>query len=78
MKLFKMNEDKLHSIKQDLKLPMVQRGLIMIGVFFLIIIYNVLCLFTYCGWNEHKEIHIWFPKSNISYLLGLSHLASNG
>ena len=49
MKLFKINEDKLYSIKQDLKFPMVQRGLIIIGVFFLIIIYNVLCWFTYCG-----------------------------
>ena len=49
MKFFQINEDTLQEIKRDLRNPMVQRGLIMIGVFFLFIIYHVLCWFTFCG-----------------------------
>jgi len=45
-----MDKEKvIHEIKRDLRNPMFQRGLIIISMFFLMIIYHVLCLFTYCG-----------------------------
>ena len=74
-----MDKEKvIHEIKRDLRSPMVFRGLLIIGMFFLMIIYQVFCWFTYCWWIEHKDIRIWFSKSNISYSLGCSHLAANG
>ena len=73
-----MDKEKvIHEIKRDLRSPMVFRGLLIIGMFFLMIIYQVFCWFTYCYWIEHKDIRIWFSKSNISYSLGCSHLAAN-
>ena len=48
MKFFQMNEEILHEIKRDLREPMVQRGLIIIGMFFLMLVYHVLCWITYC------------------------------
>ncbi len=73
-----MDKEKvIHEIKRDLRSPMVFRGLLIIGMFFLMIIYQVFCWFTYCWWIEHKDIRIWFSKSNISYSLMCSHLAAN-
>ena len=74
-----MDKEKvIHEIKRDLRSPMVFRGLLIMGMFFLMIIYQVFCWFTYCYWIEHKDIRIWFSKSNISFSLGCSHLAANG
>ena len=44
-----MDKEKvIHEIKRDLRSPMVFRGLLIIGMFFLMIIYQVFCWFTYC------------------------------
>ena len=50
MKIFKIKdkEKMIHEIKRDLRSPMVFRGLLVIGMFFLMIIYQVFCWFTYC------------------------------
>jgi len=44
-----MDKEKvIHEIKRDLRSPMVFRGLLIMGMFFLMIIYQVFCWFTYC------------------------------
>ena len=44
-----MDKEKvIHEIKRDLRSPMVFRGLLIIGMFLLMIIYQVFCWFTFC------------------------------
>jgi hypothetical protein len=51
MKIFKIKDKEkvIHEIKRDLRSPMVFRGLLVIGMFLLMIIYQIICWNSYCG-----------------------------